>query len=122
VTRSGYEPWSTELVVRQGIRYRVEQRLERRRGDASGARRDDAIPPRLTGELLLDVAPDDAIASLDGRLLGAVSLLRGGVALRTIPVGRHTLELRRPGYRTLTREIDLDAREPLRLKLALEPN
>jgi hypothetical protein len=119
VSRKGYRTWETDLVVTQGVRYRLEQRLERLRPGEPGAV-EPGPAPRLVGEMVLDVAPDDAIASLDGRLLGIVNLLRGGVALRSIPVGKHVLELKRPGYRTVTREITVDAREPLKLSVRME--
>jgi hypothetical protein len=117
VSRPGYVTWTTDLVVRQGIRYLIEYHLER----LPGSREDAPRPaPRLAGELVLDVTPDDAIVNLNGRLLGVVNLLRDGVALRTIPVGRHTVEIRRPGYRPVEREVELGALEPLRLQVALE--
>jgi hypothetical protein len=118
VSRPGYKPFETEVVVRQGIRYTVETRLERQPGEEGRAARSPA--PRLAGELVLDVTPEDAIATLDGRLLGVVNLLRGSAALRSVPVGRHTLELSRPGYRTITRDITVDAREPLKLRAQME--
>lgn len=118
VTRPGYKPFETEVVVRPGIRYLVETRLEPLPGEEGRKQRGPA--PRLAGELVLDVTPDDTIATLDGRLLGVVNLLRGSAALRSVPVGRHKLELSRPGYRTMTREITVDAREPLNLTVRLE--
>jgi len=118
VSRPGYRTWTTELVVRHGIRYRIEPRLERLPGEE--AREERGPTPRLAGELQLDVTPDDAVATLDGRLLGVVKLLQGSAALHSIPVGRHTLELSRPGYRTVTRKITVDAREPLKLIVRLE--
>jgi hypothetical protein len=92
VSRKGYRTWATELVVRQGIRYRLEQRLERLRPGDEDLQADASPPPTLVGALALDVQPEEAIATLDGRLLGVVSLLRSGAALQTIPVGRHKLE------------------------------
>jgi hypothetical protein len=118
VTRPGYKPFETEVVVRQGIRYTVETRLEPLPGEEGRKQRGPA--PRLAGELVLDVTPDDTIATLDGRLLGVVNLLRGSTALRSVPVGHHKLELRRPGYRTVTRDITVDARESLKLTVRLE--
>jgi hypothetical protein len=116
VSRAGYATWTTELVVRQGIRYQIEHRLERLPGQPE----DSGPAPRLVGELFLDITPEDAIVTLDGRLLGVVSLLRDGAALRMVPVGRHKLEIRRPGYRTHVREIEVNPREPLRLQVTLE--
>lgn len=118
VTRPGYKPFETEVVVRQGIRYSVETRLEPLPGEEGRQQRGPA--PRLAGELVLDVTPDDTIATLDGRLLGVVNLLRGSAALRSVPVGHHKLELSRPGYRTVTRDITVDAREPLKLTVRME--
>jgi hypothetical protein len=118
VTRPGYKPFETEVVVRQGIRYTVETRLEPLPGEEG--RRERGPAPRLAGELVLDVTPDDTIATLDGRLLGVVNLLRGSTALRSVLVGRHKLELSRPGYRKVTRDITVDAREPLTVVVRME--
>jgi hypothetical protein len=119
VSRKGYRAWETDLVVTQGVRYRLEHRLERLRPGEPGAIESEPAP-RLVGELILDVTPDDAIVTIDGRLLGIVNLLREGTALRSIRAGKHTLELTRPGYRTVTREITVDAREPLKLSIRME--
>jgi PEGA domain len=118
VSRPGYRTWETELVVRQGIRYRIETKLERLPGEEGRVQRGSS--PRLAGELILDTTPKDVIVKMDGRLLGVADLLQGSVALRSIPVGSHQLELSRPGYRTVTREITVDAREPLKLKVQMD--
>lgn len=119
VSRRYYRAWVTELVVSQGVRYRLEQRLERLPRGEEGAF-ESGPAPRLVGELILNVTPDDAVVTLDERLLGIVNLLQGGAALRSIPVGKHVIELKRPGYKTETREITLDPRESLKISVAME--
>jgi hypothetical protein len=119
VARKGYRPWVTDLVVSQGVRYRLEQRLERLKPGEPGAI-ENGPTPLLAGEIVLDVTPDDAIATLDGRLLGLVNLLREGVALRSIPVGEHVVKLERPGYRTVERKVTVQAREPVRFSVRME--
>src|SRR5205823_5425373 len=56
IERAGYQTWYTDLDVKQGIRYMLEQRLERlpkeeRQADANHSR------DRRTGELRLEVQP-----------------------------------------------------------------
>src|SRR5438034_472956 len=85
----GYRTWAVDLDVKQGVRYRLEQRLERL---PKGVKEDeDRSAGRTAGELRLDVQPADAFVDLDGRFLGMASLLRGSAALHRIPIGHHTL-------------------------------
>src|SRR5207245_856113 len=110
----GYRPWVLDLDVQQGVRYRLEQRLERlpKEEQGSGA---DRPGGRQAGGLSLDVRPADAIVELDGRTLGMVDLLRGSEALRRIPAGHHTLRISRPGYKTAEREIEVTPGRPARV-------
>jgi hypothetical protein len=119
VLKSGYRPWTLDLDVQQGIRYRLDQRLERlsKEEQARGADRPATIGG---GELRLTIRPSDAIVDLDGRLLGMADLLRDSKALRDIPLGRHTLRITRPGYKTMEREIEVTAARPTEVSVDLE--
>jgi len=55
------------------------------------------------GTLVLDVRPGDAAIYIDGEFRGAA----GGLERLTLPSGRHLLEVVRPGYRTVQREIEI---------------
>ena len=59
------------------------------------------------GTVRLDVSPEDASIYVDGVFRGT------GLDLRkvTLPEGRHRLEVVRPGYRTLERDLDVTAGE-----------
>lgn len=119
IRRAGYQPWVLELDVKQGVRYRLDQRLERlptteEQGDANRP------PGTQWGAVRLNVQPEDAIVGIDGRLLGMASLLHGSQALRHIPLGRHTLRFTRPGYRPVERQIDVTADRPAEVTLELQ--
>jgi hypothetical protein len=76
-----------------------------------------AEPARLK----LRVAPADAVVYLDGRLLGSgEQLLRLHSDLLVDP-GSHRVEVTRPGYRTHTIEIEVEAGEQRELSAELEP-
>lgn len=119
IVRRGYRPWRLDLDVQQGVRYRLEQDLERlpKEEQDSGA---DLPSSRRVGELRLDIRPADAILDLDGRLLGMADLLRGSAALRRIPLGRHQLRVSRPGYKTVDREIVVSPERPTEVSVELE--
>ena len=118
IHRSGYRTWSVDLDVKQGVRYRLEQRLERlpkveRQQDVTRS------PAAGRGEARLNVQPADTIVDLDGRFLGMADLLRDSATLHRLPVGRHKLRFSRPGYETVEREIDIspDRRTEVRVEL-----
>jgi hypothetical protein len=119
IRRSGYRTWALDLDVKQGVRYRLEQRLER---VPKGEKEEDtdSSSVRTAGELRLDVQPSDAFVDLEGRFLGMASLLRDSAALRRIPIGHHTLRFRREGYRTVERAIDVTSDRPAEVRVELE--
>jgi hypothetical protein len=59
------------------------------------------------GTVRLDVTPVDASIYVDGMFRGTGQDLRR----LNLPVGRHRLEVVRPGYRTLERDVDVQAGE-----------
>ncbi len=119
IIRSGYRPWVLDLDVKQGVRYRLEQRLERLSKEEQERGEDRPTADRF-GELRLTVRPEDAIVHLDGRLLGIANLLRGSEALQRLPMGRHTLRFTRPGYKAVEREITVTADRPVEVTVDLE--
>jgi hypothetical protein len=83
-------------------RYEPQDRAEPRE------RRDDSWPAgRERGTLRLDVSPADASIYVDGMFRGTGDDLRR----LSLPAGRHRLEVVRPGYRTLERDVEVQAGE-----------
>lgn len=119
IVHPGYQPWNLDLNVQQGVRYRLDQRLERlsKEEQASGA---DRPTSRGVGELRLNVRPSDTIVDLDGRLLGMADLLRGSQALQGIPLGRHTLRFTHPGCQTIEKQIDVTTDHPAEVSVELQ--
>lgn len=72
------------------------------------------------GRLRVSVTPDDAVIYLDGHFFGIASELSQVRAGLSVEAGEHTVEVVRPGYRTITRTIDVDAGEQVDLDLALD--
>jgi hypothetical protein len=118
IQRSGYRTWSTDLDIKQGIRYMLEQRLERLPKDEP-QEGDSRSNTRQTGELRLDVQPPDTIVDMDGRFLGMANLLTDSKTLRHLPAGRHRLRFSRPGYQTKEREIDISPDRPAAVSVSL---
>lgn len=56
------------------------------------------------GELVLDVQPGDASVYVDGEFYGKASQVKQ----LDLPPGRHRLEVVRPGYKTVEKEVDID--------------
>jgi len=73
------------------------------------------------GRLRVAVAPADASVYLDGRFVGTgddLARLRAGMLVDS---GRHTLEIVRPGYRSVQREVEVARGEEAALQVELEP-
>lgn len=120
IQRSGYRPWSVDLDVKQGVRYLLEQRLEKLPKEERQQEESSRSSRRRTGELRLDVQPSDAIVDIDGRFLGMANLLQDSTTLRLLPAGHHKLRFSRPGYRTVEREVDVSPDHPAALSVRLE--
>jgi hypothetical protein len=116
--RPGYRTETIDIEVIQGVSLRVERRLER----LSGADVEDReFSLTDTGELQVDIRPDDAIVYLDGRALGLASHLRDLPALRRLAPGRHVIEARRPGYAPLRQEVVVSPVQPAVVRGELAP-
>jgi hypothetical protein len=102
-----------------------ELERERERADRGGevdSDRNDRRPPMpregrdgARGEVALDIQPLDASVYVDGEFYGKASQ----VAHLELAVGRHRIEVVRPGYRTEETEVTVD-REPRKLVVKLE--
>jgi hypothetical protein len=68
------------------------------------------------GRLDLSVRPEDASVYVDGAFRGSG---REASSLKLAP-GRHRIEIVRPGYQTLEREVEIVPGEPTSLKVELE--
>ncbi len=73
-------------------------------------------PPSSGGLLTLAVRPLDATIYVDGRFRGTG---RDASTLQ-LPEGRHRLEVVRPGFRTYTRDVDVNDDAPIQLSIILE--
>jgi hypothetical protein len=89
-----------------------EERYRRREAD------DDDEPGRdeRRGTLHLDVQPLDSSVYVDGQFRGSG---RDARTLR-LPVGRHRVEVVRPGFRTIEREVEVRQGQPVEVKVELE--
>jgi len=114
----------TELKVRlekgdsepPGKRTAEPQRLERPRS-AGGVSVAEAAPrSRERGELRLRVQPEDATVYVDGEFRGT------GRELRTLHLsaGHHRIELVRPGFRSLEKELEVETGRSVELELVME--
>jgi PEGA domain-containing protein len=81
-------------------------------------RRDSAAEQGDT-RIVLEIRPDDASISLDGRFIGKASELDSDGGLAVAP-GRHTLVVSRPGYRERRIEVNLSRGETENVEISLE--
>ena len=80
-------------------------------------------PPAQTlrkGLLRLDVSPDDAAVYLDGEFLARADELARLHGALPVAVGRHTIEVVRPGYDSRTIELDVEEGDPAEVRVQLE--
>jgi PEGA domain len=108
----------------ENYRYRHDRDLNRDRDDRYGQRDDDRdtdrvdVPPDEgeSGTLRLDVRPEDASVYVDGRFRGTARQNDG----LELPAGRHHVEVVRPGFKTLERDVEIEAGRTAKLSLELE--
>lgn len=74
------------------------------------------------GFVRLDVTPPDASIYIDGKLYGSASRLSRLHGDLRMDGGKHRIEAVRPGYRGITRELDLKPGDHIVLNLELKPN
>lgn len=106
-----------ESLVRPG-----DEERERFARDRYLQQREQAEEPALeagegeAGSLRLDVEPRDASVYIDGEFRGAVRELRR----LELPPGRHRIEIVRPGFRTVERDIEVKSGQSEDLEVRLE--
>ncbi len=93
---------------------REREQEQRWTQDEARTERDDAVA--VGGRLELKVRPDDASVYVDGAFRGSA---REATSLKLAP-GRHRIEVVRPGFRTVDREVEIAPGEPTALTIELE--
>lgn len=83
---------------------RFDEREDRRYRDRDDDDDDDGLDREDAGSLRLRIHPGDASVYVDGRFHGAARDLE---SLRLAP-GRHRVEVVRPGFRTVEREVEVN--------------
>ena len=142
----GYQTLRLELDARPGGRFTIEEQL--REGQGLGPRstperpREQAKPaaePEFRyrpetpaaapqpqglqrGFLKIAVEPPDAAVYLDGEFLARADELARLHGAIPVAQGPHVLEVVRPGFRNRTIDIEVQGREPVEVRLELEPN
>ncbi len=99
---------------------RAETRDEGRRRRDYGREDDDDVDDGLdrqnSGSLRLRVRPADASVYVDGKFHGAA----GNLESLVLRPGRHRVEVVRPGFRTVEREVEVDRGRSAELEVELE--
>lgn len=129
----GHKTLRIEFEARPGSFHRLELELEQGEGTdprsitigESGARRrspreDEARGTPKRGFLAVRVEPGDAAVYLDGEFLGSggeLARLHGAVA---VAPGPHRIEAARPGYRSESREVTVEADGRIEVEFALK--
>lgn len=93
-------------------RARDDERYDRRDRDepyGAGERGD-------MGSLRLDVQPPDASVYVDGDFKGTARQIRG----LSLPAGRHRVEIVRPGFRTVERDVEIRPGQTTDLEVSLD--
>ncbi|HUL78481.1 MAG TPA: PEGA domain-containing protein [Vicinamibacteria bacterium] len=125
VYHGGYKRFEEDVEVHVGMTTNLKVRLEK--GESEPPRR--VSPPEARaeaagheevrhepGELRLRILPDDASVYVDDEFRGPAQEVKG---LRLEP-GKHRVEVARPGFRTVEREVEVEAGHPVDLEVLLE--
>jgi hypothetical protein len=94
---------------------RREEEQERRWAESEGRAEKDEMAA-VGGNLELSIRPEDASVYVDGAFRGSA---REASTLKLAP-GRHRIEVVRPGYKTLEREVDIAPGETTDVRAELE--
>jgi len=78
-------------------------------------------PPAASAGVSFDITPSDASVFVDGTLVGAVNNFSPTSTPLTLVPGRHHIEVRAPGYKTLKFDVDAIAGQVIPYHGALEP-
>lgn len=97
-----------------------DERHKRNRERADAAARSAPTGGDSPGRIAFSVWPADAVVYLDGHFLGAADELAHVSAGLIVEPGRHTIEIVRPGFVSVQREVEIEAGERLDLDLELD--
>jgi PEGA domain-containing protein len=119
--KQGAEAYMREASREARDRYEASRRaMERGTGrgvtSPSEVERGDQPPRAPAATLHLTVEPDDASVYVDGTFRGTARQSRS----LDVPPGRHRIEVVRPGYRTVERDVEIEAGKPTDLDVTLE--
>ena len=78
-------------------------------------------PTEPTGYLSLQVEPATAQVYVDGEFVGEINDFRWMLPGRPLPPGPHRVELRAPGYQTVTFDVRIHPRETATYRNTLAP-
>ncbi len=78
-------------------------------------------PPAASAGVSFDITPSDASVFVDGMLIGAVNNFSPTSAPLMLVPGRHHIEVRAPGYKTLKFDVDAIPGQVIPYHGALEP-
>ncbi len=101
VTTDGYDEFSQEIEVVRGEALKIEAKLK---GSPVGKL-------NITGPSI-----EEASVYLDGKLF-----CERGPCLKSVPEGRHEVSIRRPGYKTYTKTVTIQAKTETAIKAGLAP-
>ena len=130
--KNGFETVQREISVQPG--HRVDLRVRMVEGkatppdvlvpaadDESEAPAVAEVPDGEPGRLTVTVAPDDAVVYVDGHFFGVASELASVRSGLLIDAGEHTIEIVRPGYRTVERTVRIEPGKTATLDATLRP-
>ncbi len=94
---------------------RRDEELDRRWSE-NEARAEKDEPTAMGGRLELSIRPEDASVYVDGAFRGSA----GEASTLRLAPGRHRIEIVRPGYRTLEKEVEVAPGQTTNVKVELE--
>ncbi len=80
----------------------------------------NTLNPSNTGGVSFEITPGDAEVLVDGNLIGIVADFTPSTQPVGLPVGAHRIEIRAPGYRTITFDVNIVAGQVLPYQGAME--
>ncbi len=138
-SRDGYMTLRRHILLKPGMRLQIVEQLTKGTGidprSSSEAAKQPAPEerpasppadpaPRMgldRGLLRIACTPGDAAVYLDGEFLARADELARLHGALPVAVGRHRLEVVRPGYASRTLDVEVSADQPARVEVALEP-
>jgi len=100
IRQAGYQDFVRKIIAEPGSALTVRVKMQKA---------PDAVWPRVTAQLKVDIQPDRAAVFVDDQYVGHAGELGGAVHSMLLSPGKHRIKIELPGYQTFETDVSLVA-------------